>query len=118
MARLQIIALTKTLDAGRTSWNLAFWYDVPASRQKFFARPTATSAWLDAQPADVAALQSGSVYEELVTYSPDAVQGAAAIEAGAAALWTAKNAVFQASNPWGNYGTTFDGATWNLVVVA
>ena len=118
-ARFRIIALTKALDAGRTSWTLAFWYNVAASRQKFFVRPsTYVSAWVDATAADNTALQNGQVFEELVQYQPDGSQGTAAIETGAAALWTIREAAFQASNPWANYGTTFDGTTWVVATVA
>lgn len=117
-ARFRIIALDKALDAGRTSWRLVFWYDVPAARQVFYTRPdTFASAWVGALSADNLAIQTGAVFEEVITYSPDAVQGVVAIETGAAALWTARNAAFQATNPWANYATTWDGTTWTLATV-
>lgn len=119
MARFRIIALDKSLDAGRTNWRLVFWYDVSAARQQFYSRPASfISAWIGATGADNTAIQNGSVYEEVVTYSPDSVQGTVAIETGAAALWTARNAVFQAANQWANYGTTWDGTTWSVATVA
>lgn len=118
-ARFRIIALDKLADAGRTGWRLVFWYDVPAARQQFFTQdPTFLSAWIGANPTDLTALRSGEVFEEIVTYSPDVVQNVAAIEAGAAALWIARNAAFQTANPWANYGTTWDGSTWVLASVA
>jgi len=117
-ARFQIIALTQA-PGSRTAWQLVFWYNVPASRQKFYANPAAKSAWVDATGADNTSLQNGSVFEEVVTYSPDPTgQTVGQIEAGAAALWTARNAAFQASNQWANYGTTFDGTTWVVATVA
>lgn len=112
-ARLQIIGLTSNTGAGnRISYQLAFWYDVPASRQVFYATPSKKSAWLGATTQDNTNLQNGSVYEEVVTYSPDGSQNLAQLEAGAQALWTQRNAIFQANNPWVNYGSTFDGTSW------
>lgn len=117
-ARLQIIALTSTSGGGgRPSYQLALWFDVPASRQQFYANPKKVSQWLGATAQDNTNLQNGSVYEEVVTYSPDGSQTLAQIEAGAVALWGARNALFQANNPWGSYGSTYDGTTWTIVSV-
>ena len=118
-ARFRIIALTQNVNGPRIDWKLVFWYDVPASRQKFFANTTATSAWIDAQPGDITALQNGSVKEEVVSYSPDGGQTQGQIAAGALALWTARNAAFQATNPWANYGSTNDPVNgWVIATVA
>lgn len=118
-ARFRIIALDKSLDAGRTAWRLVFWYDVPAARQVFYTRSAGTvSQWIGAIPADNTALQDGSVYEEVVVYSPDGTQATGAIETGAAAMWTARNAAFQANNPWANYGSTWDtSGVWTVATV-
>ena len=116
-ARFRIIVNTIGSDAGRTSFKLIFWYDVPTARQRFYANPLKTSMWIDALPADVPAITSGAVFEEVVDYSPDGSQGIAAVEAGAAALWTAKNLAFQNMNPWARNGTTWDGTTWVLNAV-
>lgn len=117
-ARFHIIALTQNVNGPRVDWKLVFWYDVPVSRQKFYADPNAKSAWIDAQAGDLTALQNGSVFEEVVEYSPDGSQTTGQIEAGAVSLWNAHNTFFQANNPWANYGSTFDGTTWVVATVA
>jgi hypothetical protein len=118
-ARFRIIALTQNVNGPRIDWKLVFWYDVPASRQKFFANATAKSAWIDAQAGDNTALQNGSVFEEIVSYSPDGAQTQGQIAAGALALWNQKNTAFQANNPWVNYGTTNDPVNgWVIATVA
>lgn len=117
-ARFQIIALTRATDGVRVTWKLAFWYNVPAARQKFYASASKMSVWIDATAADNTALQNGSVFEEIVQYSPDDSENTAQIESGAAALWTARNTAFQNFNPWSNYGTTYDGTTWVVATVA
>lgn len=110
MASVRVIVLEhQSLGAGLGSlWTLALWADVPATRQAFYANPSATSAWKDAQAGDLTALQTGAVVERILTLQQNAGQTLADMQAVAAAEWTAYQAYITARNPWDRYGTTYN----------
>ena len=101
-------------------YRCVFWADVPASRQVFYAAPTATSAWKDATPADVSALQSGAVVERVVILGVDPANVTLAkIQAAALAAWQSYQNEITAANPWARYGSICDAAgVWTMVTVA
>jgi hypothetical protein len=112
MPRLQIIALDRPTRTDPNSFRYVLWADVPVERQRFFAQPDAVSAWLDALPADNAALASGAVTEIVGTIQIPAGAGLAQIKT----FLQSRHAAFQDeitnNNLWVRYGTTFDGTTW------
>jgi hypothetical protein len=110
-ARLKVIVLERDHDTN--GFNYVLWADVPVARQPFYAKPTGfKSAWKDALPADLTALESGAVAE---------ATGYVAFPSGgsmaqAQAKLEQKHAEFQAqvtnANPWRFYGSTWDGTAW------
>lgn len=124
MPRLAAIVLdSPDIASGRANYRIAFWYDVPAGRQKFYAAKapaTITSAWIDALTADNTALTNGSVVEEVRLYEPDTAKSAGQMETDVAAIWAAGQARITALNKWPNYGSTLasDGVTFSIVSVA
>jgi hypothetical protein len=113
MASKRIIILDK-LESARTQFRVVLWADVPAARQAFYANPQAVSAWKDALPADVSAIQSGAVAERVIIYSVDGSPTIAAIQSQLETAWTAYQAEITARNPWNRYGSNWDGVTWTL----
>ncbi len=120
MPRLRVIVLGSGADGNqRSNIMLAFWADVPASRQKFYANPRNTSQWIDAQPADIAALVNGSVTEHIFSYNPEQAKTVAQIQADAAQQWATFQARVNARNEWPLYGTNLDATgTWTIVQVS
>lgn len=122
MPRLRAIVLdSPDASAARANFRIALWFDVPASRQKFYAaKKPGVSAWIDALPADNAAIAAGQMVETIVNFEPDSAETAGQMETLVAAQWTAGQAAVTALNTWPNYGSTLsgDGTTWNIVSVA
>lgn len=115
MAR-KIIILEQVGATG--DFNVAFWLDVPAARQRFYASATAASAFLDATAPETAALQSGVVTEVVEKiYRPNG-QSAAQLRAALVARHTELQAFVTSNNPWNRYGTSHDGTIWTAVTVA
>ena len=113
MPRLKIIILeTKP---GKV--NYAFWADVPAARQRFYADANKVSVWKDAIAADNTALQNGSVVELVSSYPFEEGASAARIRNALLDLHTKYQAEISAYNPWVRYGTTYDTA-WTAGGVA
>ena len=113
MPRLKIIIL----ETEPSRINYAFWADVPATRQRFYADAAKVSVWKDATAADNTALQNGSV-TELVHHLDIAAE---VIDADRRAAlrrdWQAFQARINDYNPWSKYGTTYDTA-WTVGGVA
>ena len=113
MPRLKIIILET--EPGKVSY--AFWADVPAARQRFYADASKVSVWKDAVAADNTALQNGSVVELVSSYPFEEGAGAARIRNALLDLHTKYQAEINAHNPWSRYGTTYD-AAWTAGGVA
>lgn len=117
MAR-RIILLEKNEDdaANRASIKLVMWFDIPASRQRFYARVGAVSAFIDATGAENTAIANGSVYECPANFSFPGSRTTGQIQTALEQQWTAKNAQVQAHNPWNRYGSSLsaDGLTWTI----
>ena len=107
MPRLKIIILET--EPGRISY--AFWADVPAARQRFYADAAKVSVWKDALAADNLALQNGSVVEISSSYQIEEGASAARIRSVLLDLHGKYQARIDARNPWARYGTTYD-TTW------
>ena len=113
MPRLKIIILET--EPGKVSY--AFWADVPAARQRFYANASKVSAWKDAIAADNTALQNGSVTERVHYLDIDAGTADADKRQALRRDWQAFQARINDYNPWSKYGTTFDTA-WTVGGVA
>jgi hypothetical protein len=112
MARFRIIVLDKVL-AETNAFNVLLWADVPVARQRFYANDTiAASAWMDAIPADVDALKSGAVVEQVHKISRSQGGNMAQMQGDAQAAWQAFQDTINTTNLWNRYGSTWDGTTW------
>lgn len=114
MAR-QIIVLDALEDAGGDAgFRVAFWLTVPAARQPFYANPDFVSQVKDGSvtPAELDALRTGAVVERVealrwpTTTTPK-------MKAAVIARYTDLQQRINARNPWGNYGTSYDGTSWS-----
>lgn len=112
----RIIVLDKSRETNALQF--AVWVDVPAARQTFYANASAVSAVSGASGAEVAAIQSGAVYEhvEAVNFTPGTTVGQ--MQAQMIATFNSVQARITGFNPWSLYGTSWDGATWTVVNVA
>ena len=113
MARLKIIILET--EPGKI--NYAFWADVPAARQRFYADASKVSVWKDALAADNTALQNGSVTERVHYLDIEAEATDADRRVALRRDWQAFQTWVNDYNPWGKYGTTYDTA-WTAGGVA
>lgn len=113
MPSQRIIALFKTADR----WDVLYWLDVPAARQRFYASTGHRSAWIDASQAENDALASGAVVErpDVITRPPGT--NMATLQALAEARWQEEQNKVNAHNPWARYGTRWDGVSWTLTTV-
>ena len=127
-ARLKIIVLDRNHN-NPNEWRCAFWADVPATRQSFYANQPIVvngvwttvprhSVWKDALVADLAALENGSVVEMVDAVSVDSSLTVAQIQAVLQARWQAfQDQVNAVQHPWKRYGSTWDGITWSIANV-
>ena len=115
MART-IFLLERVADSG--DYRVVFWLDVQAPRQRFYANAAATSAFLDATPAELAAIKSGAVIEVVERANRPNGQGLPALRSALEARRAELQAALDANNVWHRYGSFFDGTTWTAVAVA
>jgi len=108
----KIIILERLDEPSDYNFNVLFWLDVPAERQRFFANPAATSAYKDATPEEIAAIQNGQIKEVVQKCSYLAGTTIAAIIADLQAKYSANQAALNSHNPWVRYGTYWDGSSW------
>jgi hypothetical protein len=109
MPRLRVIILDQ--EDTRT-YRFVLWADAPLARQTFYADPAAGSVWKNALPSDVAAIQAGQVVERAGTLILEPGEGVAVARTLLQASWQAFQNEITTRNPWGRYGTTWDGTTW------
>lgn len=108
----RVIVLEKR-DTNR--YNVAFWLNVPAARQPFYARLQSTfiSSYKDVSPSETLALQNGSITEVIEDIARPSAANNAQVKSHLEARLTALQADVDAYNPWAIYGTRFDGiSTW------
>lgn len=116
MPRLNVIILEKV---GPVQYRYALWADVPASRQRFYANPTAASAWKDASSGDIANLQSGAVAERVDTYNVSSTDTIATVESILQLTWQSFQDGITNSNPWVRYGSNLSsGLIWTTTGIA
>ncbi len=113
MASLKIIVLQKNPE--RQSYDVAYWLDVPANKQAFYADPNKTSAYKNISAPDLAALRAGEFVEHVHAYSWTGTKNLATIQAEL----QAQHAVFQSqltsSDTYTRFGTRWDGSAWTNV---
>jgi hypothetical protein len=114
MPRLNVIVLTKTTD----DVSCAFWADVPSARQTFYADASKKSVWTGALASDNTALQNGAVVEQIFVQRTPQGSTIPTIEAALQAAWQNFQNEITNVNPWGFYGSTWNGTTWTIVTVA
>lgn len=115
MPRLRVIVLD-TPDPQRADFRVAFWYDVPVSRQPFY-KPQRPSIWINATDADNANFAAGAYTEVVQIYAPDVNKTLGQMTNDLAAIWTAGQAAVTALNRWTFYGSNWDGTTWTEVQI-
>jgi hypothetical protein len=114
----KIIILDRVNLPSDQDFRIAFWLDVPAARQPFYANPAAVSAVIGATTDEISAIRSGAVVEEIVTVPGRAGTGQAALLAAIVSRYEARQAEFTARNPWARYGSFWDGNGWTGVSIA
>jgi hypothetical protein len=99
-------------------YRVAFWLDVPAARQSFYANPTASSAVIGATAPEIAAIRAGQVKEVVRAFPRDNGVTNAQLRVALESAHTQLQARLVADNIWNRYGTSWDGAAWTAVTVA
>lgn len=109
MPRLRAIWLAQP-DARTVQYVL--WADVPPEVQAFYQNPTATSAWSQATAADLLALQSGTMVEEVGSLSFNRKVSMTDLQDESERRWAEFQDHITKRNPFSHSGTTWDGRTW------
>ena len=95
----------------RSQFRVAFWLDVPAARQPFYASNTKTSQYRDATTPEIDAIKGGQIYEyvdSVETRNQNQNQLRVTLEEMHANL----QAELNARDTWVRYGTNWDGTVW------
>lgn len=116
------LIVLERLPGKRLGFRVAFWADVPTARQPFYAKAGAVSVYKNATTQENDAIASGAVAElvEDISVDPQGTtnQTITKLKDAAADRLAAFQAEVTAYNPWSNYGTKFDGSTWDNQGVA
>ncbi len=100
------------------NYRVAFWLDVPAARQRFYANANATSAFLDAAAGDLAALKAGQIVEVVETIGRPSGTPMSAVKQAARDRLVALQADMNRDNRFNRYGTRWtQGGGWTDVTV-
>lgn len=110
----QVIILERQ-DGSPIIYRVAFWLQVPAARQSYFANAAAVSVWKGASAAENSALAAGQIYEVVETVAMLPGDTEQAIAAALQVRWTNKQLEFNNSVLLYRYGTYWDGAGWTIV---
>jgi hypothetical protein len=101
------------------NYRVAFWLDVPAPRQPYYANPAATSVVKDISPADLAELRAGLIVEKVEIIQSLASATLADVKQAARAKMVDLQRDFNRDNTFNRYGTKWTQASgWVDVVVA
>ena len=106
------IVILEKIAGDRPGFRVAFWADVPPSRQSFYADPAKTSAYNAASAAELTALQDGSVVESVEKFSADPPKSIAQVMTFLESRWQEFQNQINAHNPWRRYGSFWDGSAW------
>lgn len=108
----RIVILKRINEPSDLAFEFVLWADVPAARQPFYADPTATSAYAEATAAEIDAIKTGAVAEQLDSGTAAAGTPLPEILAKLEARWERWQDEVNTRNPWVRYGTSWDGTTW------
>ena len=101
------------------NYKVAFWLDVPAARQRFYANATATSVVLDITAEELAAIRAGQVVEVVEIIPRPAGTQLSAVKQAARARLPVLQTEFNRDNRFNRYGTRWtQAAGWVDVTVA
>lgn len=106
MPRLNVIILSSTADRVRC----VMWADVPAANR--ISKPIMNSLWSGATVADRAALQNGSVAEQIVDVPAPPGSAPASIQGLVQAAWQNYQNLVANSDPYAINGHVWDGVIW------
>lgn len=112
MRQIIILETLRGTGLGDTSVRHAFWFAIPVARR--VPKPGAASAFRDALPLETAALQDGSVIEEVYDTQIPSGQTVAQIKATFEARYAARQSELTAlPNINSYYGSSWDGTVWS-----
>jgi hypothetical protein len=100
----QIIILEQVSNGTSVSINIAFWFPITSGVRA----QTNGSIWSGATAADNLAIQSGTVREEVHSFTFAIGTPPAAIKAVLQQMWTARNAQLNSTGPNQFYGIFYD----------
>jgi hypothetical protein len=103
----QIIALNQSSNGTEVSYGVAFWYSIASG----LLPQTAGSVWTGASAPENAAIQAGSVKEEVQSFSFPVGTPIAAIKAVLQQAWAERNQQINGMGPNAVYGVFFDSVT-------
>jgi hypothetical protein len=107
----KIIVLERVGEPSDDSYNFVLWATVPTGREPAYANAGKTSAYQDATPEELTALQDGTVVERTGTLAYPA-GGSGNFKQDLQKLFSEFQSEINKANPWVRYGTSYDGTTW------
>jgi hypothetical protein len=98
---------------GPGKYSVLYWLAVPATRQPFYAKPGAVSAWPGASSPESTAIASGAVHEVMETLSKEGMPNMAAVQAETEIRWQVLQDEINSNgaNQWNRYGSYWDSVT-------
>lgn len=87
------------------NYRVAFWLDVPAARQRFYANAAAVSAFADASAGELAAIKAGQIVEIVETIPRPIDTLMPAVKQAARDRLAALQAELNKDNRFNRYGT-------------
>lgn len=114
----KIVILERQGMPSDVNYRVAYWLDVPAARQAFYANATAASVVVGATADELAAIRTGAVVEVVETLARQSGTSITSIRAAARTRWDDLQSELVARNPYDRYGTTYDGTSWTAGGVA
>lgn len=117
MAKQVIVLETTTQDGGLISLRVAFWLPITAGQEAPLSALSATpSAWKSAATDEIAALQAGTVVEEVRVFLFAQSVAVADIRKLIQTAYSDRVAYLAALPPKGKYyGSYFDGTAWAVL---
>ena len=114
-----IIILGQTGMPSDLNYRVAFWLDVPAERQAFYANAAALSAVIGISAPDLAAIRSGAIREVVEVIPRPVGTPLGTVKQAARDRLQALQSELNRDNQFNRYGTRWtQGAGWVDVVVA
>lgn len=109
----QIIILEK-VGGNFTAFRYAMWLDIPATRQSFYANPSASSAYVNASTAEILALRAGSMKEIVDIITVPAGASIGSVQSSLITRFNEEQSEINTTNLWNRYGTFYNGTSWTI----